>query len=115
MVDCQEIKQINSCVFASNGTMLEVAHDTGYRVYLITNPAEFQLVWDIAIKGGVKLVRYLANSQTMDKPLAAFVGTGANPDFPSHKLVFWDCNTSTGKAEYNFNSDVRQLTWANTA
>jgi hypothetical protein len=51
----------------------------------------------------------------MDKRVAAFVGTGSNPDFPSNKLVFWDCDNNRGMAEKNFNTEVRQLTWANTA
>lgn len=61
------------------------------------------------------MIRYLSNAETLEKKVAAIVGTGANPDFPSNKVVFWDCDNDKGLAEKNFSREVRMLSWTETA
>lgn len=92
-----------------------MAHDSGFRIYLISNPEDFKLIQEITIPGGVKLIRYLSNAETLDKKVAAIVGSGTNADFPSNKVVFWDCDKNLGIAERNFSREVRLLSFTETA
>jgi len=51
----------------------------------------------------------------LDKKVAVIVGSGSNADFPTNKVVFWDCENDKGIAEKNFSREVRLLSWADTA
>ena len=37
------------------------------------------------------------------------MGTGANPSFPQHKIVFWEANQTQGSSEINFVPEVLSI------
>jgi hypothetical protein len=51
---------------------------------------------------------------TTGKRFVALVGTGQNPNYPLHKIVFWDCDAHKGISEMNYKQEVKSMSAGDT-
>lgn len=88
----------------TRGDHFAVGSSKGFQIYSTGN--NFELENETCVPGGVKVIQLMTDGS---KHFVALVGSGKDPAYPPHKVVFWEVGNEIGSSEINFVPHVLSL------